>query len=436
MSSPQDTFVARRAALMERIGDGVAVIPSAPVAIRNRDVEHEYRQDSDFFYLTGFEEPGSVLVLSPRHKEHPFVLFVRPRDKTREVWDGPRAGIDGAKADFGADAAYELSELDKHLPGHIGTSSKLIYNVGRDQDFDRQIFKTLASVRSRWREGLESPTVIEELTTSLHEMRLIKSPGEIEACQRAADITAEAHIRAMGEAEPGGWEHQIDATLSEVFRRSGSKRAAYPHIVASGANATILHYVANDHQMQDGDLLLIDAGAEFDYYASDVTRTFPVNGRFTGPQRAVYDVVLTAQKASVAGCRAGRSFDDVHQTSLRLLCEGMLDIGLLEGDLDTVIEKETYKPYFMHKTSHWIGMDVHDVGNYKAGGEFRPLAPGHCLTVEPGIYIAADAEEAPERFRGIGVRIEDDILVTDGDPFVLTAAIPKDVDEVEAACRA
>lgn len=428
-------YAARRAALVERTGAATVVIASAPVAVRNGDVEHEYRQSSDFYYLTGFDEPESVCVLSPGHAEHDFVLFVRPRDRAKETWTGRRAGVEGAVENFGADAAYPISELDKWLPAYLGSTSRLVYSLGRQRDFDAQIFKALASVRARWREGLEAPNAIEELTNNLHEQRLFKREEEISAMAEAADITAQAHRSAMQAARPGMFEFQVDSVIGEVFKRRGALRAAYPSIVASGDNATILHYVRNDRQMEAGDLLLIDAGAEYGYYAADVTRTFPVSGTFSAPQRAVYEVVLAAQLAAIDACRVGTSFDGVHQVSLRTLCEGLIDLGLVKGDVDEVIEEGDYKRYFMHRTGHWLGMDVHDVGRYLNAGESRPLEPGMYLTVEPGLYIASDDEQAAEEFRGIGVRIEDDILVTETGPRNMTAAVPKAVDEVEALCR-
>lgn len=428
-------FATRRLRVLEAI-DGVAILAAAPVTIRNNDVEHDYRQDSDLHYLTGFDEPEAVLILTTVHDEHRSVLFVRPRDPEREVWDGARAGVDGAKELCGVDATFEIRELGKLLPKYLEGASNLYYELGLSPGLDKRVLGAIGRVRGRGRNRKAWPASIVHPDQLWHEMRLVKDEHELQAMRTAADITAEAHRKAMTVAEPGMHEYEVEAVFREVFRRRGAERAAYGPIVGSGPNATVLHYRANRRKMEDGDLLLIDAGCEYDYYASDVTRTFPVSGSFSEPQRRVYEVVLAAQEAAIEATAPGATIEGIHDVTRRKLVEGMVELGLLEGDVDTLIEEETFKRYYMHRTSHWLGMDVHDVGGYFVDGEPRKLTPGMVLTIEPGIYISAEDDQAPEALRGIGVRIEDDILVTEAGCENLTAAIPKTVDEVEAACRA
>lgn len=428
----QSTYRERRRRVLEAISPGVLVLPSAPVAIRNNDVEHEYRQDSDFYYLSGFDEPESVLVLSSE-REQPYHLFVRKRDPEREVWDGPRAGVDGAKADFGADQAFEIGDLEKELPKLLETE-RVFYAFGRDPAFDRTLFAAIGNVKARAKTGVRFPVELIDPSKVLHKMRLLKSGEELTLMTKALDITREAHIAAMAAAEPGKYEYEVESVLNGVFRRRGSERPAYGSIVGSGPNATVLHYRKNDRQMQDGDLLLIDAGCEYGYYASDITRTFPVNGTFTPAQRKIYELVLEAQFASIRATRPGATLDDVHKASVDVLARGMVELGFIEGPVSDAVKDLRYRKYYMHKTSHYLGMDVHDVGPYFDNGKPRPLQAGSVITVEPGMYIPADAE-VPEEFRGIGVRIEDDVLVTDKGQRVLSAGIPKTIDEVEAACR-
>jgi Xaa-Pro aminopeptidase len=432
--SPEE-FAARRARFLERIAPGVAVVPSAPTAIRNNDVEHEYRQDSDFYYLTGFDEPQSVLVLTTEHPEHRTVVFVRKRDKERETWDGPRAGVEGAKELLGADAAFPIEELEQRLPDYLGDVRRLHYRLAIHPEFDQVVFRALEAVRRKARTGVVAPSEIVDLTRDLHEMRLCKSEAELETMSAAAAITRDAHARAMQVARPGGFEYQVEAEILRVFRAHGAERPAYGSIVGSGPNATILHHRRNDRQMRDGDLLLIDAGAEYGYYASDVTRTFPINGRFSPAQRAIYEIVLRAQLAAIEAVRPGVSYMDVHDRAVRVLTEGLVELGLIEGSADDAIEQGRYKPYYMHKTSHWLGMDVHDVGDYFSDKKPRKLEPGMVLTVEPGLYIAQDAQ-VDERYRGIGVRIEDDIAVTADGYRNLTADIPKDPGDLERVLAA
>jgi Xaa-Pro aminopeptidase len=432
----RDLHAKRRAAFLEAMArqgdDAVAVFAAAPVYPRNNDVDHEYRQDSDLFYLTGFAEPQSVLVLTGKDKKS--TLFVRSRDPEREVWDGPRAGVDGAKADFGVDEAFVIADLAEQLPKLLANSRRLYYRLGRDRTFDDKVLEAVDRVRLKARLGLNWPTEIFDPGQIVHEMRLYKHAEDLDAMKRAAAITRDAHLRAMAAVEPGMHEYEVEAMLLETFRKNGSERAAYGSIVGSGANATVLHYRANNKAMNDGELLLIDAGCEYDYYAADVTRTFPVGGKFSREQRAIYDLVLDAQEEGIRMTRAGETLDRIHKKSIDVITRGLVRLGLLKGEPEKLIEEEAYKPFFMHRTSHWLGMDVHDVGAYYQAGKPRPLAPGMVLTVEPGIYIAKDNQSVPAEWRGIGVRIEDDILVTDGDPVNLTGDIPKTAADVERAC--
>jgi len=428
-------YAARRNELLETLQHGVVVLPAAPLFLRNNDVEHEYRQDSDFYYLTGFDEPESVCVLTTEHPKHRFVLFVRPRDPDREVWDGPRAGVDGAMERFGADAAYPISELRQRLPDYLQNHEKLVYRFGRDRSFDETILDTIDATRARGRTGSTWPTTIVDPSTLIHEMRLIKTEAELEIMRKAAAITKEAHIGAMRLSRPGLYEYEVEALYREVFRKRGAERSAYAPIVGSGPNATILHYRSNDRLMNDGDLLLVDAGCEFGYYASDVTRTWPVNGKFTKEQRAIYEIVLDAQKASIEKVKPGATLDDVHRASVETIVDGLLKLGLLSGDRQKIIDEQLFKPFYMHKTSHWLGMDVHDVGFYFRDKKPRPLEPGMVLTIEPGIYISASNDTVASEWRGIGVRIEDDIVVTENGYENLTGDIPREVEDVERACK-
>jgi Xaa-Pro aminopeptidase len=423
----------RRERMIEAMGAAALVVFSAPELLRNNDVEHEWRQDSDFHYLSGFDEPGSVLVLRGG-AEPRFVLFVRPRDPERETWDGPRAGVDGAVADFGADAAYPLSELAERLPDLLGNLDSVFYRLGRERTNDDIVLRALDGVRRLARKGISCPRAIVDPGSVLHEARLLKSAEELERMQRAAAITEVGHREVMAHSKPGMFEYEAEALLRGAFRRGGAERHAYAPIVGSGPNATILHYHKNDRRMLDGDLLLVDAGSEYEYYASDVTRTFPVSGRFTPPQRTIYELVLRAELLAIDATRPGATLDDVHGVAVRVLVEGLIELGIISGPLEQALAEERHKPWYMHRTSHWLGMDVHDVGTYYLAGKPRPLSPGMVLTVEPGLYFSQNDTRVPEQYRGIGVRIEDDVLVTEGEPNVLTAAIPKQVDAVEQAC--
>jgi Xaa-Pro aminopeptidase len=431
-----ESWQRRRAAFFDAMAaacpSSVAVLPAAPVFVRNNDVEHEYRQDSDFFYLTGFDEPGSVAVLDG--VERKFTLFVRPRDPDREVWDGPRAGVDGAKEIYGAGEAFVISELDEKLPGLLQDRRRVYYRLGKSRQFDDRLLSGLDGVRARARLGVFAPSEIVDPGAILHEMRLRKSHGEVHAMREAAKITRHAHELAMRQARPGMREYEVEAILLDTFRRHGSDRPAYGSIVGSGPNACVLHYRKNDRIIQPGELLLIDAGCEYQYYASDVTRTFPAGGRFSREQQAIYELVLEAQLEGIAGALSGANLNAIHARSVDIITRGLVRLGLLSGEVEKIIEAEGYKRFFMHRTSHWLGMDVHDVGAYFVEGKPRALEPGFVLTVEPGIYVGPHEDSVPAEWRGIGVRIEDDVLVTAAQPEVLTSGIPKTVDELRRAC--
>jgi Xaa-Pro aminopeptidase len=426
-----EQFRQRRERVLGAIGPGALILFSAPVSLRNNDVEHEYRQDSDFYYLTGFDEPESVLVL--KSTEPHCVLFVRPRNPERETWDGPRAGLEGARKTFGADVAYGIDELDAKLPELLSSLPRLYYRLGADAAADAHVHKALSLLRRRSRLGAEWPTMVVEPEVVLHELRLFKDQKEVDLMRKAADITAEAHVELMQSARPGMFEYELEGLLRRTFRARGAERPAYSPIVGSGPNATILHHRRNDRRIEAGDLVLVDAGCEYEYYAADVTRTFPVDKRFSPTQRAVYEVVLEAQLAAIERTVPGQTLDQIHEVAVQVIVDGLIELGLIEGPRDAALADGRYKKFYMHRTSHWLGMDVHDVGRYFEAGAPRALSPGMVLTVEPGIYIAADADVDP-RFCGIGIRIEDDVLVGGAGPVVLSAAAPKTVDEVERAC--
>jgi Xaa-Pro aminopeptidase len=413
--------------------DSVAIIASAREATRSNDTQYRYRQDSDFLYLTGFDEPEAIAVIAPSDKEHKYTLFVRPRDPEREIWDGRRAGVEGARLEYGADAAFPIREFKEKLTDLINGARNLYYRIGNGHaELDDTIVRRIQHLRAMGRRGMSAPEAIIDTATIIHEMRLFKSEEEIEFMQRAADIAAEGHIEAMKQARPGMKEYEIEALVEYVFRRQGASAPAYTSIVGSGANATVLHYINNDATLQDGDLLLIDAGAEYRGYASDITRTFPVNGRFTAAQRDIYDLVLKTQVACVERVRPGASVEELKNYSIELLTEGMVQLGLLQGEPEKLIEEEKYKQFYMHGLGHFLGLDVHDVGRYQIKDEARRLEPGMVMTVEPGLYIAADTKDIPEKYLGIGVRIEDDVLVTADGNRVLSSKAPKEPEEIEA----
>jgi Xaa-Pro aminopeptidase len=425
----------RRRRFLEAMGPGaVAILQGARLVRRSADTEFPFRQDSDFWYLTGFGHPHAVAVL--RTDGGPtFTLFVEPRDPEAETWTGYRPGVEGATADYGADEAHPISSLSDELPRILERAERLHHELGRDPDLDRRIFEILETMRLRSRQGLVPAAEIVDPRRVLHEMRLHKEPAEIDLMRRAAAVSAEAHHQAARLARGGTFEYELEAALAYGFRRQGASGPAYGIIVGGGRNATILHYIANDQKLVDGELVLVDAGCELEGYASDVTRTYPVGHRFDGARRAVYEVVLEAQLAALAQARPGASLDEVHRAAVRRLVEGMVELRLLQGPVDELIEKEAYRRYYMHGTSHWLGLDVHDVGLYKLDGKPRTLEAGMVFTVEPGLYVAAGDAQAPEALRGIGVRIEDDVVITADGHENLNAAIPKHPDDLESWVR-
>ena len=424
-------FERRRRQLMRMVGSGgIAILPAAPVRMRSRDVEHRFRQDSDFYYLTGFEEPEAVAVLVPGRPQGEYLLFCRERDPAKELWDGTRAGQDGAVEEYGADDAFPIDDIDDILPGVIEGCDRVYYTMGMYSDFDTRIADWVNSLRSGTSRGMHTPHEFVALDHLLHDMRLYKSRSEISAMRKAAKIAVAAHKRAMQITRPGLYEYEVEAEFRHEFRRNGAW-TSYNPIVASGANACTLHYVDNSAVLQDGELLLIDAGCELDYYASDVTRTFPVSGRFSPEQRAVYEIVLQAQLAAIEKTVAGNHWNDPHDAAVRVITSGLKKLGLLEGTLAKLIKDGAYRQFYMHRTGHWIGMDVHDVGDYKVGDEWRVLETGMVTTVEPGIYIP-NKRNIPKKLRNIGIRIEDDVAVTSKGPDVLSKGLVKDPDEVEA----
>ena len=419
---------ARRAHLADWLGDGVAVIATAPEAARNRDTHYPYRFDSYFYYLTGFAEPEAVLVVAGGSTPQS-ILFCRDKDETREIWDGFRHGPAAAKTAFAFDAAYSIAELDAKLPELLGDRERLAYAVGHDPAWDARMLGWLNAVRARARQGVVAPTQILDVRAALDEMRLIKDTGEIDTLRRSAAIATDAHRRAMRATRPGRREYEVEAEILHAFHAAGAQAPAYPSIVAGGANACVLHYVSNRDELRDGDLLLIDAGCELDGYASDITRTFPVGGRFSAAQRDVYEIVLAAQAAAIAAVKPGAPWIAPHDAAVRVLTQGMVDLKLLAGEVDGLIEANAFNRFYMHRTGHWLGLDVHDAGEYKQNGEWRPLAPGMTLTVEPGLYLRP-ADDVPQALWNIGIRIEDDVAVTASGCEVLTSP-PKRVDEIE-----
>jgi len=424
---------ARRARLAQAMQGGIAVIPTAPERIRNRDTHYPYRFDSHFYYLAGFPEPEAVLVIVAGARPRS-LLFCRDKNVERETWDGFRFGPEGARERFAFDESYPITELDARLTGLLGDQPALYYPVGADAAWDARAMGWLNAVRANARAGIGAPERVQDVRALIDEMRLIKDAHELGIMRRAASISAGAHRRAIRAARPGGFEYELEAELLHEFRRNGAQFPAYWPIVAGGANACVLHYVSNDAALRASDLVLIDAGCELAGYASDITRTFPVSLRFTPAQREVYEIVLAAQAAAIEKIRAGNAWNEPHDAAVRVLARGMLDLKLVGGSLDEVLEKETYKRFYMHRTGHWLGLDVHDAGDYKRAGKWRSLAPGMVLTVEPGLYIRA-AADVPEPLRGIGVRIEDDALVTESGCEVITLEAPKSIADIEALKR-
>ena len=426
-------YARRRQELMAQMSDNsIAILPSAPVTIRNRDVEHVYRQDSDFYYLSGFSEEHAVLVLVPGREHGEYILFCQEKIKEQEIWTGRRVGPDAAPDALGCDDAFPITDIDDILPGLLEGKDRIYASLGVSPEFDRQLMQWVNHIKAQSRSGATSPHEFSALDHLLHEMRLVKSAAEIELMQRAADISAEAHTRAMQMVQPQMMEYQLEAEINRTFMAAGSRWPAYPSIVGTGDNACILHYTQNTDEIADGDLILIDAGCELDYYASDITRTFPANGRFSSEQRALYDLTLAAQEAAFTAIKPGNHWNQPHEAAVQVLTEGLVALGLLDGEIAQLIEDETYKRFYMHKTGHWLGMDVHDVGDYRVGGEWRILEPGMVMTVEPGLYVAPDEETVDARWRGIGIRIEDDVVVTADGCHILTDKVVKDPDAIEA----
>lgn len=429
-------FAARRDAYMQAIGpNAVAVVRSLPERLRNGDAFHPFRQLSDLLYLTGFVEPDTTLVLRPGAETERVVMFVRPRDPEMETWDGRRAGLEGAKAQYGADGAYPAAELVAKLTDLIANSEELHYSLGLDDEMDLVITHALAKLRKSEKRGKRPPRAVVDPRVALHELRLRKRPEEITALKKAAAISVDAHLAAMKAGKPGTFEHELEALVNYTFRKGGGNGPGYTTIVGAGENATILHYIENNCGIADGDLVLVDAGCEYNGYTADITRTWPASGKFTDVQRRVYQIVLDCQIEAVEMVKPGITLDQIHELCVRRLTEGMIALGLLSGTADERIKDQSYRKYYMHGTSHWLGMDVHDVGAYTQGGKARPLEPGMVLTVEPGLYIARDANDAPAELRGIGVRIEDDVLVTQDGHENLTSACPKAIADIEAACQ-
>lgn len=429
---PRKEFFARRTRLMQMMEpNSIAIIPAAHEIIRNNDTHFPFRQDSDFYYLTGFNEPDAVAVLIPGRAHGAFVLFCRDRDPERELWDGYRAGPEGACADYGADDAFPMDDLDEILPGLLEGRERVYYAMGRDGEFDRHVMEWVNAIRGKVRSGAIPPGEFLDLNHFLHELRLFKSASEMQLMKQAADISAKAHRRAMAMCKPGMMEYQLEAELLHVFAKNGARSPAYSSIVGGGDNGCILHYVENRDMLCDGDLVLIDAGCELDHYASDITRTFPVNGKFSREQKALYELVLQAQLAAIEVIKPGNHWNEPHDATVKVITEGLVKLGLLKGKVSTLIKNAAYRDFYMHRAGHWLGMDVHDVGDYKCGGEWRVFEPGMVLTVEPGIYVSPHNKKVDKKWRGIGIRIEDDVVVTKNGCEILTAKAPKTVAEVE-----
>jgi len=420
-----------RKQLMRMMGENsIAILPAAPVLLRNRDVEHGFRQDSDFYYLSGFPEPDSVIVLAPGRKQGQYILFCRDRDRKKETWDGRRYGPEGAVEHFGADDAFPITDMEDILPGLMENCESVYYTIGLNPEFDKHVMNCVNNLRSKSRGGTHVPYEFVSLDYLLHDMRLFKHRDELRLMRKAAKISVQAHINAMKACKPGMYEYQLEAELMYQFNRNDAGWA-YPSIVGGGANSCILHYTENDQALNDGEMVLIDAGAEYQGYAADITRTFPVNGRFNIAQREIYELVLEAQNAAINKVKPGNHWNDPHEAAVRVLTRGMLELGLLKGNLKSLIKESAYSKFYMHRTGHWLGMDVHDVGDYKVDGEWRLLEKGMVLTVEPGLYIPAGTRGV-KRWWNIGVRIEDDVAVTKDGHDVLSAGLPRSCEEIEA----
>lgn len=427
-----DMFLERRTKFLEKMNGGIAILRNPSEVTRSHDTSYRYRSNTDFYYLTGFNEPNSVAVFLPDHPEHKYILFVRPKDPERETWDGRRAGLEGAVKDFGADIAFSIDEIETKLPEYAKNLDKLYYTLGVYDDFDQKIINMLATLRRKSRAGDTAPSTIIETNAIVHEMRLFKNEKELEFVRKANKISQEAHIEAMKAVKPGMNEYEVEALMDYIFKKNGCVAPAYNFIVGTGINGTILHYNENNCELKDGDLLLIDAGAEYEFYAGDITRTFPVNGKFSKAQKEVYEVVLEAQLEALKMAQPGNRFLDIHNRAVEVLTAGMVKLGLLEGDVKQLIAEKKYEKFYMHKTGHWLGMDVHDAGKYYIDGQSRILEEGMILTVEPGLYIQEGIEGVKPEYIGIGIRIEDDILITKDGHENLSEGAPKTVEEIEA----
>lgn len=429
-------FKKRREIFLNKMSGGVAVFVNPDESVRSNDTNYKYRPNTDFYYLTGFTEPNSVAVFLPNHPEHKFILFVRPRDPEKETWDGRRAGVEGAVKNFGADISFSIDELESKLPEYLKNMENLYYTIGAYPEFDQKIINMIVNLRKKVRKGDYAPTSIIETGLITHQMRAIKSPEEIELMKKANEISQEAHIEVMKQVKVGMYEYEVEAIIENIFRKNGASAPSYNSIVGTGVNATILHYVENDAQLKDGDLLLIDAGAEYKYYCGDITRAIPVNGKFSKEQKELYEIVLEAELEAIKVAKVGNSFHSVHEKAVQVLTEGLVKLGFLQGAIDELIKDEKYRTFYMHNTSHWLGMDVHDVGKYYVNGESIKLKAGMLLTVEPGLYIQEGMQGVPEEYIGIGIRIEDDILITETGNEVLSQRVPKTVEDIEKMmCR-
>jgi Xaa-Pro aminopeptidase len=425
-------FARRRKELMKMMEpNSIAIVPAAPERTRSRDTEYHYRPSSDLFYLSGFVEPKTVLVLIPGREHGEFVLFTRERNREREIWDGYRAGPEGACSEYGADDAFPIDDIDDILPGLIEGRERVYYAMGKDSEFDKQVMDWVNTIRAKVRSGATPPGEFLDLSHFLNEQRLFKSAAELRVMKEAGEISCDAHIKAMKLCKPGVFEYQLESEILHEFGKNGARFPAYNTIVGGGKNGCVLHYIENSAVLKNGDLVLIDAGCELEYYAADITRTFPVNGKFSSEQKTLYEIVLRAQLEAIAVAKPGNHWNDPHETTVRVITEGLVEVGLLKGDVNELIKTEAYKEFYMHRAGHWLGMDVHDVGDYKVGGQWRVLEPGMVLTVEPGIYVAPDNERVAKKWRGIGIRIEDDVVITKNGNEVLTKNAPKTVKEIE-----
>ncbi|MFI3219729.1 MAG: Xaa-Pro aminopeptidase [Methylococcales bacterium] len=433
----QSEFKKRRKQLMQRIGKGnLALIGSASTHTRNRDVNYPFRQDSDFYYLTGFNEPNSLAVFIPEREQGEYILFCREFDEKKALWEGAHAGLEGATSHYAADDSFPIEDLNDILPGMLENKTKVFYPMGRDSELDHKLLDWINHIRRQSRTGVNAPGELVSLEHILHEMRLFKSAEELKLMRRAATVSAAAHVKAMQKCKAGLYEYQIEAEIINHFLQDGLRAVAYPSIVAAGKNACTLHYTDNAAKLKNGDLLLVDAGAECDHYAADITRTYPVSGHFSEPQKQLYQLVLDAQLASIEEIKPQQSMQLAHEASVNVLTKGLVKLGLLKGRVATLIKNEKYKQFYMHRIGHWLGMDVHDVGDYKINQEWRLLEKGMVLTIEPGLYIPADCKTVDEQWRGIGIRIEDDILVTADGHEVLSRDVPKNIADIESLMQA